>query len=390
MILAWLLSRKVRQAAEMVRQLGLLIHEQRDLLSADSLSALSSARDQAWSELKSRPDSAQADRSMKFLEESAASHLKPHPRPAIRENVKEVLTAMVLILSFTHFFLQLTKIPTGSMQPTLFGITHEDLRGKTDNQVPGLLSGLWQYWIHGVSHKRLLAPEDGHIREIAPPRTLFPFVKIQRLRFNEQWLTIWFVPDDFERRASLRVGQAFEKGEEIVNLRVVSGDHLLVDRLTYNFRKPKRGEIIVFKTESIPMLPQDLLYIKRLVGLPGEEISLGDDQHVVVDGRRLAASDRHFEMVYDLDNGHPEHPYRGHVNERVAREKYHAFYPLAPLFENEESKFQIRPGHVMAMGDNTMNSQDSRAWGDLPEQNILGKCWFVYWPITDRFGWGYR
>ena len=44
----------------------------------------------------------------------------------------------------------------------------------------------------------------------------------------------------------------------------------------------------------------------------------------------------------------------------------------------------------MAMGDNTMNSQDSRSWGDLPEENILGKCWFVYWPLTDRFGWGYR
>ena len=44
----------------------------------------------------------------------------------------------------------------------------------------------------------------------------------------------------------------------------------------------------------------------------------------------------------------------------------------------------------MVMGDNTMNSLDSRAWGDFPATNVIGKSFFVYWPITDRFGWGNR
>ena len=61
----------------------------------------------------------------------------------------------------------------------------------------------------------------------------------------------------------------YKQGEDIIKMRRESGDHLLVDRLTYNFRKPNRGEIIVFETKTIDGIDQDLFYIKRLVGLPG-------------------------------------------------------------------------------------------------------------------------
>jgi signal peptidase I len=44
----------------------------------------------------------------------------------------------------------------------------------------------------------------------------------------------------------------------------------------------------------------------------------------------------------------------------------------------------------VVFGDNTVNSLDSRYWGDFPEQNVIGKSFFVYWPFSQRFGWGQR
>ncbi len=64
-------------------------------------------------------------------------------------------------------------------------------------------------------------------------------------------------------------------------------------------------------------------------------------------------------------------------------------YPnLAPLFPDAQTVFTNGDDSYMVMGDNTCNSSDSRTWGTFPAQNIIGKSFFVYWPITERFGWG--
>src|SRR5262249_4964586 len=162
--------------------------------------------------------------------------------------------------------------------------------------------------------------------------------------------------------------------------------HLLVDRISYNFRRPRRGEIFVFKTKGIDPLPPGQLYIKRLVALGGEHVRIGDDQHLIINGKRLDASTPHFENVYRFPPTPKEGEYFGHLNEVVAR-RYGRFR-LAPLFADESTEHVVAPCHYLAMGDNTMNSYDSRAWGDVPCENVIGKCWFVYWPFTHRFGWG--
>ena len=63
---------------------------------------------------------------------------------------------------------------------------------------------------------------------------------------------------------------------------------------------------------------------------------------------------------------------------------------LAAFFHNKPDGVSIPPGHYMVMGDNTLNSLDSRAWGYFAATNVIGKSFFVYWPISPRFGWGYR
>ena len=60
------------------------------------------------------------------------------------------------------------------------------------------------------------------------------------------------------------------------------------------------------------------------------------------------------------------------------------------LTPDQSATLQLGPDKYLAMGDNTLNSLDSREWGEVPQKNIIGKCWFVYWPFNERFGWGYR
>ena len=138
------------------------------------------------------------------------------------------------------------------------------------------------------------------------------------------------------------------------------------------------------------MLPQDQFYIKRMVALGGEKVRIGNDRHLVINGQRLDANTPHFENVYSFDPNKPprESTYSGHLNAVVAGQI--GLSSLAPNFPNETTEVSISPNHYIVMGDNTVNSFDSRAWGDFPRDNVIGKSFFVYWPISDRFGWGQR
>jgi signal peptidase I len=126
-----------------------------------------------------------------------------------------------------------------------------------------------------------------------------------------------------------------------------------------------------------------------MVVLPGERVQIGDDRHLVINGQRLDASTPHFENVYGFNPNTPprESQYSGHVNGTVAQQ--FGLYPnLAPLFPTAQTVFTNDDDSYLVMGDNTCNSSDSRTWGQFPAKNVIGKSFFVYWPITQRFGWG--
>jgi signal peptidase I len=388
MILRWFTSRTVRKAIDLRQQVRRLINEQRDIVNAGAIANLERAIDDLNRTLELNPGRSDVERSMANLITVAEQSLKTYPNAAVRENVKEIFSAATVILAFTTFFLQLTKIPTGSMQPTLYGIVSENLRDSSDVKVPGRISRFLGYWIHGISYYQITAKADGSIEKVEAPQLIFPFVKRQRIKAGGHWYTVWFPPERLAERAGLGVGQELRKGEDIIRLKVVSGDHLLMDRLTYNFRRPRRGEIIVFKTKGISELPQGQLYIKRLVALGGERVRIGNDQHLVINGQRLDAATPRFENVYTFNPTRPEHNYFGHVNQHVASRM--VIGSIAHFFKTESDEYFVKPHHYLAMGDNTMNSYDSRQWGAFSDRNVIGKCWFVYWPFTDRFGWGNR
>jgi len=355
---------------------------------------------------------------MEELEFAANKWIKPYPNPLWRENVEVLLVALGVAMAIRTFFLQPFKIPTGSMQPTLYGVTsepdftpskidywQEDKRKEQAElfQQVRLRETVtaptgWERvkeWFEGISYVHFVAPTDGTLDEIGPPWPPAIFSIYQNFKFAGVWHTIWFPPDygesNLAQRDGLDPGKFFyHKGDVVFNIRVHSGDHLFVDRLTYNFRKPERGEIIVFETQGITNLAADqqgTFYIKRLVALPGERVQIGDDRHLIINGQRLDASTPHFAGVYGFDTNTPprESEFSGHVNGTVARE-YDLYPNLAPLFPDAETVVTNGPDSYMVMGDNTCNSSDSRTWGSFPTEKVIGKSFFVYWPITSRFG----
>ena len=244
----------------------------------------------------------------------------------------------------------------------------------------------------------ITAKVDGDI-EISPPVKFAIFSLYQSIKIGGVSHSLWFPPDyggsSLEARSGIHNGQHFNKGEQVVKMRITNGDHLFVDRLTYNFIPPERGDIIVFETKGIPQdyreawrVPADQFYIKRLVGLGGERIEIGDDRHLRINGKRLDSSTPHFEKVYGFDPNEPprESRYSGHV----LRYRSSMSEMRSPFFEAKPEGVEIPPGNFMVMGDNTMNSLDSRYWGYFPSTAVIGKSFFVYWPLSERFGWGYH
>jgi signal peptidase I len=350
--------------------------------------------------------------------------------------VEVLLVALAVAMAIRTFFLQPFKIPTGSMQPTLFGVTstpdyapviqlanvgadpvtvQKAMARQMQAQQALVIPTGWdriKEGLMGTSYVHVVAPCDGTV-SVDPMHTVLIFNIYQTIHVGNEKITLWFPPDfgeeDLWKRGGLifNPDKVFHKGEEVVKMRLQAGDHLFVDRLTYNFRPPQRGEIAVFATRGINdrRMDQNQFYIKRLVALPGERVQIGNDRHLRINGQRLDASTPHFENVYGFDPRQPpkESRYSGHLNDFEADQygiNARPYLLLSPLFEDENTVYtnelfednfvtgeRRTIDSYMVMGDNTCNSFDSRSWGPFPAHNVIGKSLLVYWPLTTRFGW---
>jgi signal peptidase I len=419
MISRWFISSTVRDASAVHKHYRRLLASQCDLLAPAAVDAVTAALADLQTAIAQGPNEIIHAKAGE-LQAAAGKWLKPYPHAAWRENVEVLLVALGVALAIRTFFLQPFKIPTGSMQPTLFGVTSvpdfsqssvrywaqyarpaafesdlkEQARLRDELQFP---AG-WQRvkeWFAGNSFIHVVAQADGTIDQISPVSSFLIFNLKQTLWIGGVPHTIWLPPDFGEQtlanRAGLNHEHVYHRGEDVVKMRVSAGDHLFVDRMSYNFRKPVRGEIVVFATVGTQIKDQDQFYVKRLTVLPSERVQIGDDRHIRINGERLDGATPHFENVYSFNPATlpRESRYSGHLNNTVANAD--DIYPeIAPLFPDAETIFTNGPDSYMVFGDNTCNSSDSRYWGTFPAKNIIGKSFFVYWPLTDRFGWGNR
>ena len=130
-------------------------------------------------------------------------------------------------------------------------------------------------------------------------------------------------------------------------------DHFVADVLSYRFSPPRRGDLVVFGTGGIVGIPRpEVIYVKRLVGLPGERIVIRDG-NVFADERQLGPSDGIPESI-EYFNG-----------------------PLT-----NESGVTVPEGSYFMLGDNSAHSYDSRYWGAVPRQNIFGRVARIYYPLS--------
>lgn len=391
MTLRWFYSKTFRQTSEMVNQVRKLLHAQMDILAPQAIKNITQAMDETREALKSGASTEVLKTKMAALEEMANKWLKPYPNSAWRENIEVILVAVAIALSIRTFFLQPMKIPTGSMQPTLYGITYANLKNEKESVIPGGINRWVDSIFKGTSYYHYVASEGGTFRLLDEnPVNVMPLITKQRFSVGSQIFTAWFPGDQLFRRAGLANGQTIGQGDDILKMRVTSGDHLFVNRMVYNFRPPKRGEIVIFETRGIDNLPQDTYYIKRLVAIGRDNVQVGDDQHLRINGARVTAATPHFENLYTFGPEYKEDHYFGHVNQIVGSKFGRPGSQMAPLFPDGNAELTVRSNYCLVMGDNTMNSFDSRYWGDFPQENIIGKSSFVYWPISARFGWGQR
>jgi signal peptidase I len=178
------------------------------------------------------------------------------------------------------------------------------------------------------------------------------------------------------------------------------GDFILVNKYTYGIRlpvlnkkvievnAPQRGDVVVFRYPVDPSLD----YIKRLVGLPGDKIEYrnkrltinGQAMPMRRDGDFLDKEKLYYTPRFVETLGKVEHstlideeapPFVAQVFQFQYRENCH--------YNAEGFDCVVPPGHYFMMGDNRDNSQDSRVWGFVPDENLVGKAFFIWLNFSD-------
>lgn len=320
------------------------------------------------------------------LTEYCKKSVKDYKASAWKENIEVVFVAVVIAMGIRAYFIQQFKIPTGSMQPTLNGIiaypakemnTRAEYYAPDDYERPSLPQRVWEKFWNGRSHVQWTAKEDdfilldkNHLYDrnvlIFFPRTYLITQKGHKFSAPGTLSRV----ENLIRRDSSGMGRIIpvKKGETIAKGFLETGDQLVVNKWIYHFKKPERGEVFVFDTQNIRGIQVTIdprhgsqHYIKRLAGTPGDKLEVRPP-HLFVNGEE--AKEEGFRRV-------------------ASKEGYYTGYTLQG---RSKVGAELGDGEYYALGDNSANSSDSRTWGIVPEENIVGRAAFVYYPFGNHFG----
>lgn len=135
-------------------------------------------------------------------------------------------------------------------------------------------------------------------------------------------------------------------------------DSITTEAITYLFRKPRRGDLVAFRSDGIPEIQQGVVHIRRLAGEPGDRLRLEDGRLYVDD------------VPVPLSN------VAGEIRYRNAGTMRYLTWPTETV--------TVPDGQYFVLSDNSANSRDSRHWGFIPAANIIGRAWFQYSPRLEK------
>jgi len=365
-------TRYIKEAKHYVHGARKFLHYKRDVLTAEENEKVESKI--AGLKTAMRGKSRQAVETAIGELDALIGKLSPPPADAgWRENVEVFLVAIVIAAGIKAYILQPFRIPTGSMQPTLYGIVGTPAA----TPPPNILVRAFEFVCFGRHYFDLRAQEPDVVTGLKE-HTYANFFTFTDIVCRKRTYTLFVPRDPLARYFHVVPGREYQGGETIACGHMDTGDQVFVDKVSYNFVKPAAGDVFVFKTTGIRKIEEGLNpalgsqhYIKRLAGMPGQTLRI-DPPKLFVNGEVPAAFP--FQRVMSMKGG-----YQGYSNRPAGGGSF-------SRLGTPEETFAVPARGYFALGDNSYHSSDSRVWGAVPERNVAGRGLFVYWPFSKRWG----
>jgi signal peptidase I len=375
-----------------------------DILNAKDLGLLQGLEDRYPALIKAK----EVDALEKLNKESMKLGMKlfpPSPWDAWRENVEVFVVAAIMALAIRTFFLQPFKIPTGSMEPTLFGIEPTP----TTVLPPNIAYQAYDFLINGRTYSRVMTKQGGRVAKFTPGTMTIWFeytdVTLENEQGQQETDRIWIRAQDVEQKLGIypygatdskgvQHADTFPPNSVLANYVTQTGDQVLVDKVTYNFHPPRRGDVFIFKTGGIPALDEQRAikhqegsedFIKRCVALAGDLVEVKPPQLFV--NSLPAEGAASFAKEFAQKDDYPGYSLLDYTQGQGTGATKDTTRPFAPFDKDNAQTYYVPTDCYWAMGDNSPNSEDSRYWGGVPRQNLVGRGYFVFWPFTKRWGW---
>ena len=373
----------------LIKGVNRFLNYRRDRLEESVVKDIVERRDAFQGALKSK-NQEKAEKLAKELTKVCEAAAPKYRSSSLAENIEVIFVAIAIALGIRAYIAQPFKIPTGSMQPTLNGIiAHSD----PSMDVPNPVTRLFDATMRGRVWENDVAKESETVKSVGDKTILkfFPFTKITCDSGRSYWI---FGPQDKAVEA-FGVNRNYEKGDVVARGFVEMGDHVIVDKFSYHFFPPKRGEVFVFTTKDIPGIENSPTfnrkwgsqhYIKRLAGVPGDQMNITPAGELIINGEQ--GSERGLQRVMSKEDG-----YQGYEPTPLWTEgSYNPNSRYGYGIDKLERPTDGSPGIIVpderyvALGDNSYHSSDSRYWGGVPKDNLVGRAFLVYWPFGPHWG----